>query len=168
MTIYQKLESGVRSYCRHFPLELDTAKASKVTTVDGTCYIDFLMGCGSLNFGHNPPPLQSALSEYIQADGVAMTMDFHSSAKSQFLTDFNNIILRPRKLEYKLHFTGPTGTNAVEAACKIFMNGLSENVHGMGDAGSLSLASLRAMAIINQVASNTLGTSATHELVEIE
>ncbi len=41
-----------------------------------------------------------------------------------------------------------------ETQCKIFMNGLSENVHGMGDAGSLSLTSLRAMTILDQLSSS--------------
>jgi len=35
------------------------------------------------------------------------------------LTTFENVILKPRKLEYKIQFTGPTGTNAVEAAIKL-------------------------------------------------
>jgi diaminobutyrate-2-oxoglutarate transaminase len=32
---------------------------------------------------------------------------------------FEDIILKPRQLEYKLQFTGPTGTNVVEAALKL-------------------------------------------------
>src|SRR3546814_14268393 len=32
---------------------------------------------------------------------------------------FETLILKPRKLDYRMMFTGPTGTNAVEAAIKL-------------------------------------------------
>jgi diaminobutyrate-2-oxoglutarate transaminase len=40
-------------------------------------------------------------------------------AKKAFLEALEEIILRPRKLPYKVQFTGPTSTNAVEAAMKL-------------------------------------------------
>ncbi len=43
--------------------------------------------------------------------------------------------------------------------CKIFLNGLSERFHGMGDAGSLSLASLRALKIAKLVDKNSIKES---------
>ena len=46
-----------------------------------------------------------------------------------------------------------------QTGCKIFLNGLSERFHGMGDAGSLSLASLRALKIASSVNENA-GTAA--------
>jgi 4-aminobutyrate aminotransferase-like enzyme len=45
-----------------------------------------------------------------------------TSAKKQFLQTFEDCILKPRKLQYKFQFTGPTGTNAVEAAIKLARN----------------------------------------------
>src|SRR5690625_4649922 len=42
-----------------------------------------------------------------------------TQAKKEFLQTFEEIILKPRKMEYTFQFTGPTGTNAVEAALKI-------------------------------------------------
>lgn len=118
-SIYSELESNVRSYCQTFPIIVNTATDSTIITKDGTKYLDFLMGCGSLNYGHNNKSLKKSLLKYIEEDGIAMSMDFHSSAKTQFLTKFSEIILKPRKLRYKLQFTGPTGTNAVEAALKL-------------------------------------------------
>lgn len=46
-------------------------------------------------------------------------MDLHTDAKAAFLTELERSILRPRNLRYKAMFTGPTGTNAVEAALKL-------------------------------------------------
>ncbi len=42
-----------------------------------------------------------------------------TTAKRAFLESFQNLILRPRDLPYKVMFPGPTGTNAVESALKL-------------------------------------------------
>ena len=46
-------------------------------------------------------------------------MDLATTAKEEFLETFQSVILEPRNMDYKLQFTGPTGTNAVEAALKL-------------------------------------------------
>lgn len=40
-------------------------------------------------------------------------------AKREFLLAFEEVVLRPRRLEYRLQFPGPGGANAVEAALKL-------------------------------------------------
>jgi diaminobutyrate-2-oxoglutarate transaminase len=119
MTIYKRRESEARSYCRSFPTSFTKAKGSELWDADGTRYIDFLAGCSSLNYGHNDPDMQTALIEHIQADGITHGLDMHSDAKEAFLTAFEDIILKPRNMDYKVMMTGPTGTNAVEAAMKL-------------------------------------------------
>jgi diaminobutyrate-2-oxoglutarate transaminase len=42
-----------------------------------------------------------------------------TTAKKEFLQTFESLILKPRNLDYKIQFTGPTGTNAVETALKL-------------------------------------------------
>jgi sodium/proline symporter len=37
----------------------------------------------------------------------------HTNAKQLFLHAFNDKVLKPRKLDYRVQFTGPTGTNAI-------------------------------------------------------
>ena len=59
------------------------------------------------------------LLEYIEADGITHGLDMHSDAKAIFLKSLQRYILAPRDLDYKVQFTGPTGTNAVEAALKL-------------------------------------------------
>jgi diaminobutyrate-2-oxoglutarate transaminase len=51
--------------------------------------------------------------------GIAMSLDIETVSKENFLETFRSHILEPRNLSYKLQFTGPTGTNAVEAAIKL-------------------------------------------------
>lgn len=119
MDIYDKLESNVRGYCRDFPVTFTTAINAKLTDDTGREYIDFLGGAGTLNYGHNNPKFKQALIDYIEKDGLTHGLDMHSEAKTAFLESFEKHILKPRNLNYKVQFTGPTGTNAVEAALKI-------------------------------------------------
>ena len=117
--IFDRRESCVQSYARNFPLLCRQAKGAVIWDNDGRKYLDFLAGAGSLNYGHNNPVLKEALLEYISSDGITHSLDLHTCAKEKFLHSFNDAILEPRKLDYKVQFTGPTGTNAVEAAIKI-------------------------------------------------
>lgn len=57
--------------------------------------------------------------DYIEGDCIAHGLDLFTEAKTAFLQAFESIILKPRGLDYLAMFTGPTGTNAVEAAIKL-------------------------------------------------
>lgn len=119
MDIFNQVESQVRSYCRSFPTVFTTAKNARLVNKDGDSYIDFLAGAGTLNYGHNNDRLKQPLIDYIQNDGVTHGLDMFTDAKERFLQAFKNIIMEPRGMDYKVQFTGPTGTNAVEVALKI-------------------------------------------------
>lgn len=119
LTTIERLESNIRGYVRSFPVEFDTASGSWLTDVDGRRYLDFFAGAGTLNYGHNNPLVVSALQEYLGRNGVMHGLDTATRAKTQFLEKFSEVILQPRSLDYKVQFTGPTGTNAVEAAIKL-------------------------------------------------
>ncbi len=116
---YTSIESEVRSYCRGWPTVMDTAQGSWVTDVDGRRYLDFFGGAGALNYGHNNPALKQALIDYLTADKIVHSLDMATVAKTDFLRTFNDVILAPRKLDYKVQFPGPTGANAVESALKL-------------------------------------------------
>lgn len=116
---FELLESQVRSYSRNFPAIFDRAAGSWLEGRDGRKYLDFLMGCSTLNYGHNHPELKKALIEYITDDGITHSLDMHSKAKERFLFEFHETVLKPRNLDYVLQFPGPTGANAVEAAMKL-------------------------------------------------
>jgi len=118
-SIYNRRESEARSYCRNMKATFTQARGSELFDVDGNRYIDFLAGCSSLNYGHNDPDMKAALMDHIAGDGIAHGLDFHTDAKGAFLKAFEDIILAPRGMDYKVMMTGPTGTNAVEAAIKL-------------------------------------------------
>ncbi len=119
MSIFNRLESEVRSYCRLFPTVFTKAVGDKLIDENGQTYIDFLSGAGALNYGHNNPRLKKRLIEYIESDAITHSLDMFTSAKQQFLQRFEEVILIPRGLDYKVMFTGPTGTNSAEAALKL-------------------------------------------------
>ena len=119
IAIYERRESGVRSYARAMPRQFNRAEGVWIHDSQGGRYLDFLSGCSTLNYGHNHPILKQALLDYIAADGIAHGLDLHTDAKADFLDTFEQVILKPRNLDYRVMFTGPTGTNAVEAAIKL-------------------------------------------------
>lgn len=119
VSIYNRMESRVRTYSSSMPREFVKAEGAWMFDTQGGRYLDFLSGCASLNYGHNHPVLKDALLQYIRDDGIAHSLDLHTVAKSAFLAELESTILRPRGLSYKVMFTGPTGTNAVEAALKL-------------------------------------------------
>jgi diaminobutyrate-2-oxoglutarate transaminase len=119
MSVFEDLESEVRSYCRSWPVVFDTAVGSRLQDVDGKSYLDFFAGAGALNYGHNPPTLKKPLLEYLARDGITHGLDMYTTAKGDFLQAFREVVLQPRNLDYKVQFPGPTGANAVESALKL-------------------------------------------------
>jgi diaminobutyrate-2-oxoglutarate transaminase len=117
--IFEEYESQVRSYCRKYPVIFEKAKNSEIYSIDGVRYIDFLNVAGSMNYGHNNPEIKKAILDYLSEDRIINALDMYTEAKRIFLNDFNQLILKPRDLQYKVMCCGPTGTNAVEAALKL-------------------------------------------------
>ncbi len=119
MKTFEELESAVRSYSRGWPTVFNKAKGYKLWDTDGKEYIDFFAGAGTMNYGHNDDTMQQKVIEYIQNDGIIHSLDMGTTPRKEFLENFKEIILTPRKLDYKIMFPGPTGTNTVESALKI-------------------------------------------------
>ncbi|MET9952535.1 diaminobutyrate--2-oxoglutarate transaminase [Streptomyces sp. NPDC006339] len=118
-SVFETVESEVRSYCRAWPVVFEQARGSRLYDEHGRPFLDFFAGAGSLNYGHNNPVLKRALLDYLAGDGVTHGLDMSTTAKRDFLETFRAKVLEPRALPYKVMFPGPTGTNAVEAALKL-------------------------------------------------
>jgi diaminobutyrate-2-oxoglutarate transaminase len=117
--VFQELESEVRSYCRRWPVVFDRATGSWLYDEHGEPYLDFFSGAGALNYGHNNPVLKRALIDYLLSDRVVHSLDMFTVSKREFLATLDELLLKPRGLEYRVQFPGPAGTNAVEAALKL-------------------------------------------------
>jgi diaminobutyrate-2-oxoglutarate transaminase len=165
MTIFADRESAVRSYCRTWPVVFDRAVGSWLYDENGRGYLDFFAGASALNYGHNNPVLKRALLDYIAADGVTHSLDMYTAAKREFLGALDEIILRPRGLDYRVQFPGPGGANAVEAALK-----LARKVTGRTEivafAGAFHGATLGALAVTgNALLRGSSGVMLTHALL---
>jgi len=119
LKIFERMESQVRGYIRSFPVLFTYAKGSLLRDESGKDYIDFFSGAGTLNYGHNNEVFKQKLIEYVESDGVVHGLDMATSAKKEFLEAVDKHLFKPRNWNYTLQFTGPTGTNAVEAALKL-------------------------------------------------
>lgn len=139
MDWFEAYESEIRAYSRAYPAVFVKADNARQIDEQDNEYIDFYAGAGVLNFGHNNPKLIKPVIDYLQSGGVLHTLDMMTTAKREFIKAFIETILKPRNMNYKLQFMGPTGTNAVEAALKLArrVTGRSEVVafsqgfHGM-------------------------------------
>jgi diaminobutyrate-2-oxoglutarate transaminase len=147
-SIFERRESGVRSYCRSFPAEFVRAKMSRMYDAEGREYLDFFNGAGALNYGHNNDYIKARILDYLEKDGISHALDMYTGAKADFLRTFEEKILVPGGLDYKVMFSGPTGTNAVGAALKLARKvtgrtgvfALTGAFHGM-TAGALAVTS---------------------------
>lgn len=150
-TVFEQHESEVRSYCRKFPAVFDKAENEYMYDIDGNEYLDFFCGAGSLNYGHNNAYIRDKVINYLMRKGIVHSMDMYTVSKSDFIEYFEEKILKPRNLNFKIMFAGPTGTNATEVALKLARKvtgrsnvfALMGCFHGMS-LGALSLTTERA------------------------
>ncbi len=140
-------ESQMRYYCRQFPAIFAQGRGSAIWDESGRRYIDFFAGAGALNYGHNPPEIKDRLIRYLTEDGIGPALDMATTAKVHFIKRFNDVILSPRALRYRLMFPGPAGADAIECAVKVARRatgrvpviGFTNAGHGMSQ-GALALS----------------------------
>lgn len=113
----ERHESNARVYGRHFPIAVDEAAGSFLRDVDGNVFIDFLTGAGVLSLGHNHPELVAAAAG--QLGRFAHGLDLPTPAKDAFTTAQLSMLPGRMAERTKIHFCGPTGANAVDAAIKL-------------------------------------------------
>ena len=119
MGVFRRWESMERNYCRRFSAVFEKADGHLLFDEEDNEYIDFLSGSAAVNYGHNNRKMQGALLGYVQRRGLCYGLDLHSGVKRTFLERFVELILQPRDLDYRVMFSGPSGTEAVEAAVKL-------------------------------------------------
>lgn len=119
MQVFEQWESEIRGYCRAYPTVFKSASNARQVDEAGKSFLDFFAGAGVLNFGHNNPKMKKAVIEFLESDGLIHSLDMYTTVKRDFIAKFAEVILKPRKMDHRMQFMGPTGTNAVEAALKL-------------------------------------------------
>jgi len=122
----QRTESNARSYPRNLPIAIAQGQGSFVRDVDGNVFIDFLAGAGVLSLGHNHPDLVRVMVD--QLGQLTHGLDFPTPAKDAFVQAQLSMLPESMRDRTRLHFCGPTGANAVDAAIK-----LCKTATGRGD-----------------------------------
>jgi diaminobutyrate-2-oxoglutarate transaminase len=110
-------ESNARVYPRHLPFAIADAAGSFLRDLDGNVFIDFLNGAGVLPLGHNHPELVQAVIG--QLGVLTHGLDFPTPAKDAFTQAQLAMLPVGLRSRMKVHFCGPTGANAVDAALKL-------------------------------------------------
>ncbi|MFH8371462.1 diaminobutyrate--2-oxoglutarate transaminase family protein [Streptomyces sp. NPDC018031] len=112
-------ESAARTYARTLPVVPVTAAGAVVTGADGRTYLDCLSGAGSLALGHNHPEVVAALKATLDSGALLHGLDLITPQKDAFTTEL--LARLPGELcqDARVHFCGPAGTDAVEAALKL-------------------------------------------------
>jgi diaminobutyrate-2-oxoglutarate transaminase len=110
-------ESNARTYPRHLPIAIEQAAGPFMRDVDGNVFIDFLTGAGVLSLGHNHPELVQVATEQLARHTHGL--DFPTPAKDAFIEAQLSMLPPGMRDRMKIHFCGPTGANAVDAAIKV-------------------------------------------------
>ncbi|MDH6125737.1 diaminobutyrate--2-oxoglutarate transaminase family protein [Kitasatospora sp. GP82] len=113
----QQYESNARSYPRRLPIAIAEASGSLIRDMDGNVFIDFLAGAGVLSLGHNHPELVAAVTA--QLGVLTHGLDFPTPVKEAFVEAQLSMLPKGMRDRTKIHFCGPTGANAVDAALKL-------------------------------------------------
>jgi diaminobutyrate-2-oxoglutarate transaminase len=141
-------ESNARTYPRHLPIAVAEAAGSFVQDVDGNVFIDFLAGAGVLSLGHNHPELVEVVAAQLRRHTHGL--DFPTPAKDAFTEAQLSMLPPSMRDRMRIHFCGPTGANAVDAALK-----LCKTATGRGDVvsfqGGFHGSSHAAMAVTGLV-----------------
>jgi diaminobutyrate-2-oxoglutarate transaminase len=119
MDILERYESFAQNSVRTAPIFFDKTRGSELFDDKGNRYIDFHSAGGTLSSGHDNRDVRDALIDYLSSGRVLQTSDRTSVAKRSFVESFVKKILQPRKLAYKILFTDPTSSSAVEMALRL-------------------------------------------------
>lgn len=112
-------ESSARTYARSFPIVPVRAEGMTITGADGRQYLDCLAGAGALALGHNHPEVVHALHAMLDRGAPMQVLDVATPERDAFLDELFATLPEPLASRGRVHFCGPAGTDAVEAAWKL-------------------------------------------------
>jgi diaminobutyrate-2-oxoglutarate transaminase len=149
-------ESAARTYADAVDRVIEKGCLTRVTDTEGREYLDFLACAGALPLGHNHPEVTAKVVEHLRSGQVQQALDLTTPAKGYFLDLLYEALPQRFSRQAKVQFCSPAGTDATEAALKLFktVSGRSTilafhgSYHGM-TTGSLSVTgNLRAKEIV--------------------
>ena len=113
-------ESNARTYARTFDRMFARGALSRIWDVDGNEYLDLLACAGALPLGHNHPYVMARVAEFLQSGHILQGLDIATPAELEFLERLMLTLPPAFARDARIQFCGPTGSDAVEAAIKLF------------------------------------------------
>lgn len=114
------IESNARTYSRVVTSNITSGSGTIVSDNEDNFYIDFLAGAGTLALGHNHPVVLSKLKEFLQSGQILHGLDFNTPIRHKFSEIVISLFPSEWRDELKMHYCGPSGADATEAAIKLF------------------------------------------------
>ncbi|WP_113703239.1 diaminobutyrate--2-oxoglutarate transaminase family protein, partial [Nonomuraea lactucae] len=112
-------ESSARTYARSFPIVPVRAEGMVIEGADGRRYLDCLSGAGTLALGHNHPVVLEAIRRTLDSGAPLHVLDLATPEKDEFTEALFATLPAGFADRARVHFCGPAGTDAVEAALKL-------------------------------------------------
>lgn len=122
-------ESSARTYARSFPIVPARAQGMNLEGTDGRRYLDCLSGAGTLALGHNHPVVLEAIQRTISSGAPLHVLDLATPEKDEFTDALFATLPSGFADKARIHFCGPAGTDAVEAAFKLMQTATGR--HGL-------------------------------------
>ncbi len=145
-----RYESNARTYPRHLPIAVRRAEGSFVEDLDGNVFIDFLTGAGVLSLGHGHPEVMATVQRQLPL--LAHGLDFPTEIKDEFVELQLSRLPAEMREQTKIHFCGPAGANAVDAALKLCKTatGRAEIVAFQGGFHGSTLSAMSVSGLVSQ------------------
>lgn len=112
-------ESSARTYARSFPIVPVRAHGMTIEGADGRQYLDCLAGAGTLALGHNHPAVLDGIRSMLDRGAPLQVLDVATPERDAFVDELFAALPEPLASRGRVHFCGPAGTDAVEAAWKL-------------------------------------------------
>ena len=113
------VESSARTYAATFEQVFERGQGSRIWDSHGREVIDCLSCAGALALGHNHPEINEEIERYFRSGQLQQALDLSTPAKCAFVEELFSLLPNELASRAKIHFCGPGGSDAVEAAMKL-------------------------------------------------
>ena len=113
-------ESNAKTYARNIDIILTRGEGSRLFDQDNRAYLDCLASAGALPLGHNHPYVMERVQRFLRDGHPLQALDIATPAKIEFMTQLLRALPEPFARHAKVQFCGPSGSDAVESALKLF------------------------------------------------
>lgn len=144
---YIKLrESNARTYANSIDRVLERGVLTRLYDTEGREYLDCLACAGTLALGHNHPYVMERVRDFLDSGHLQQGLDTSTPAKYAFMRALFGLLPENFAENARIQFCGPTGSDAIEAAIKLFKTATGRRAimafhggyHGM-TAGALAI-----------------------------